>query len=545
MRRALIWTLVGLLLVACRATPSTGPGLETLIRQSPTPLPSPSSPNPTPRSQDIHFAEGADRWYPGDPDRLRASVEAFLEQAHVQSFGGQLLAVVVPHAGYVYAGTVAGYAFRALREAGCAEHTIAVIGDTHTGNGSAEIAVWAAGAFETPLGHLPVDELVAQALLAADSRVQFDHEAFRSEHPIENQLPFIQIACPGARIVPIVVREPSLENAKALADALVRALSSQPALLVASTDLSHYHPYTEAQQIDQIALQAIISLDPQVVLDSPRRCAELGLGGEPLTMCSPGTVMTTLFAVRQMGADQATILHYATSGDVPLGDRTQVVGYGAVAFWRSHGRETPTLNPVLSFSSLPPNHTLPLYSAQQKELLTLARQTVAHFLVSQAFPSFETSDPALLQPLGAYVTYHAIDHATGQRTLRGCLGRLEADRPVYLNVQYAAVAAALADPRFPPVTLSELDELTLEITLLEPMHPVSSPDQLQIGREGVLMQIGKNQRALFLPQVPLQEGWDLSTTLMNLCRKAGLSDDCWQRPDARFYGFEGQWFGEE
>ncbi len=542
MRRMLIWTLVGLLLAACRATPSTRPGTETAVQQ-PTSLPSPSAPRLTPQSQDIHLAEGADRWYPGDPDQLGSAVQAYLDQAQVQPIPGKVLGVVVPHAGYVYSGPVAGYAFRALRDTGCADHTIVVIGDTHTGNGSAEVAIWATGAFETPLGRLSVDEPVAQSILTADSRFQFDREAFRSEHPIENQLPFLQIACPGARIVPIVLRDPSLENARALAEALVRALGSRQALLVASTDLSHYHPYAEAQEIDRVALQAITSLDPQAVADSPRRCAELGLGGgQPLTMCSPGAVMTALFAVRQMGADQATVLRYATSGDVPLGDRNQVVGYGAVAFWRSNGHETPTSN---SFPSPLPDNALPLSPAQQKELLALARQTAAHFLATQTFPPFETSDPALLQPLGAYVTYHAIDRTTGQRTLRGCLGRLEADRPVYLNVQYAAVAAALADPRFPPVTLSELDELTIEITLLQPMHPVSSPEQLRIGQEGVLMRIGQNQGALFLPQVPLQEGWDLSATLLNLCRKAGLPDDCWQRPDARFYGFEGQWFGEE
>ena len=143
-----------------------------------------------------------------------------------------------------------------------------------------------------------------------------------------------------------------------------------------------------------------------------------------------------------------------------------------------------------------------------------------------------------MQPMGAYVTYER------DGALRGCLGRLEGDRPAYLNVQYAALAAALADPRFPAITVEELDELTLEITLLYPMRQVDSPDEIQIGRDGVLMRAGENEGALFLPQVPLDQGWDLNDTLVELCRKAGLPDDAWRSPDTRFYVFAGQWFGE-
>ena len=184
-------------------------------------------------------------------------------------------------------------------------------------------------------------------------------------------------------------------------------------------------------------------------------------------------------------------------------------------------------------------------SAVQPETLALADGIAvnalvpAQFLAFETFPTFQTGDPALLQPLGAYVTYEK------DGTLRGCLGRLEGDRPAYLNVQYAAVAAALADPRFPPVTPEELETLSIQITLLDPMRQVESPDEIGIGRDGVLMRVGEKDGALFLPQVPPDQGWDLQATLLNLCRKADLPDDCWGRSDARFYVFGGQWFGEE
>jgi AmmeMemoRadiSam system protein B/AmmeMemoRadiSam system protein A len=479
---------------------------------------------------------------------LQAAVDTYVRQPEVEPIPGRLLAVIVPHAGYIYSGAVAGYSFRVMQEAGCAHHVIAVIGDTHTGNGSAEIAIWAEGAFETPLATISVDETVAQALVAADGAasagIEFDRQAFANEHPVENQLPFIQAVCPGARIVPVVIRQPSLQNAHVLADALVAALGDRPALIVASTDLSHYHPFDEAREMDAVALQAIASMDPQAVADSPQRCAEMGLGGgDPLTMCSPGAVMTALIAAQQMGADRATVLHYANSGDVPIGERDQVVGYGAIALWQSEdGAGVPaaqfTMPGTQSTAGTKPAEPPSLSSEAQEELLVLARQTVAQFLTTETFPVIHSDDPALLQPMGVYVTYEK------QGELRGCVGRIEADRPAFLNVQYASVAAALADSRFPPITPAELEDLTIEITLLGPVRQVEDPEQIQIGRHGVLIRLGADDGALYLPQVPLEQGWGLQATLLNLCRKAGLPDDAWQRDDARIYVFTGQWFSE-
>jgi AmmeMemoRadiSam system protein B/AmmeMemoRadiSam system protein A len=505
-----------------------------------TPPAQTSGPTPT-GMEDVHHAEGADKWYPADPSKLRAAVDAYVNGAAPEAIPGRLLAVIVPHAGYVYSGGVAGYAYQALQTAGCAGRTIAVIGDTHSGNGSGPIAVWATGAFETPLGSVEVDQDVARALLAADSRIQFSRTAFEAEHPVENQLPFIQVVCPGARIVPIVIRQPTLENAQALADALIKSFGDQPGMIVASTDLSHYHPYEEARQIDQVALQAIASLDPQAVVDSPRRCTELGITNEPLTMCSQGAVMTAMIAARQMGANRATVLYHATSGDVPVGDRGQVVGYGAVALWQG---ETGA-NPGTSFElpALPANPAEPLtVSLQgQEELLSLARRTALQYLASETFPAFQTDDPEMFQQLGAFVTYTYKENGE----LRGCIGHLGTDRPLYLNVQYAAVAAALGDPRFPPVTAEELDKLELEITVLHPEQEIESPDEIQIGRHGVVLRVGSDQGAVYLPQVPPEQGWDVNATLANLCRKAGLSDDnCWQSADAHLYVFTGQWFAE-
>jgi AmmeMemoRadiSam system protein B/AmmeMemoRadiSam system protein A len=427
-----------------------------------------------------------------------------------------------------------------MRDDDCSGRVIVVIGDSHTGHGSAEIAVWAAGEFATPLGALPVDQPLAEAVENSDERIEFDRKAFGAEHPVENQLPFIQTFCPGARIVPVVIRQASLENAEMLAAALVSALEGESALIVASTDLSHYHSYDEARRMDEIALQSIVSLDPKAVADSSRRCEEAGLGGgDPLTMCSQGAVMTTLFAAQRMGANRATVLAYANSGDVPLGAREQVVGYGAVALWQDANAVDGPGSFEQSPLPVPLDEPLTIGPDAQAQLLNLARNSAARFIETESFPAFHTSDLALLQPLGAYVTFELGD------ALRGCLGRLESDLPLYLNVQYAAAAAALGDTRFPAVTAEELDSLSIEVTVVHPMHQVESTEDIQIGRDGILMRVGEQDRALFLPQVPVEQGWDLDETLVQLCLKAGLPEDAWQRPDVRFSVFPGQWFGED
>jgi AmmeMemoRadiSam system protein A len=214
-----------------------------------------------------------------------------------------------------------------------------------------------------------------------------------------------------------------------------------------------------------------------------------------------------------------------------------------VALWKAQDGAgipaSPLPAPVIqSIAESGPAEPLALSPEAQEELLVLARQTATQYLTTETFPTFHTDDPALLQPLGAYVTYEK------QGALRGCVGRIEADRPAFLNVQYAAVAAALADSRFPAIAPEELEELEIEITLLEPLRQVESPDEIQIGRDGVLMRVGADKGALYLPQVPPEQGWDLQATLLSLCRKAGLPEDAWQRDDARFYAFTGQWFAE-
>ncbi len=538
MRASLVIGLVMILLLVACGAPSATPGPPATSSTSPTtgaPPESTASPTATLSPKDIHPCQGAGMWFPGDPEKLAAMVDSYLAEAEkdAEKIEGEPIALIVPHAGYIYSGWVAAYAYKQIE--GLDYETVVVIGDTHTGRGSAPVAVWARGAYETPLGAVPVDEEVAAVLLAADSRILFDRAGHESEHPVENQIPFLQrVLGSDFKVVPIVLHDDSLETAEVLGRALVEALADRKALIVASTDLAHWPAYDDARASDAAMLAAIETMDPQVLLDTDREWMGKGIPDLATTMCSKGSVLTTMLAAPQLGANQATVLKYANSGDVPIGERDRVVGYGAVVFWRGEGNPTGFVMPT------PPEsvEAVPLGTEDKKELLSIARQTITHFLETGAFPHLTVTQPGLLQERGAFVTLKK------HGELRGCIGHLIGDRPLYLVVQNVAVSAAVSDRRFPPVTEDELSDIEIEISVLSPLEQVESVDQIQVGRHGVIIRRGLKQ-AVYLPQVAPEQGWSREEMLENLCLKAGLSKDAWKKEGTRFYVFTAEVFAEE
>jgi AmmeMemoRadiSam system protein B/AmmeMemoRadiSam system protein A len=540
-KASFVASLVVILLLAACGAPSATP--------VPMPSVSPSAPEPTmlpaatPLPEDIHACQGGGMWFPGDPEQLATMVDSYLADAKedTEKIEGEPIALIVPHAGYIYSGWVAAYAYRQI--GGLEYDTVVVIGNTHAGGGTVPIAIWARGAYETPLGAVPVDEEVAAALLAADSRILFDRAGHESEHPVENQIPFLQRVISGDfKVVPIVLHDDSLEVAELLSQALVEALAGRKALIVASTDLAHWPAYDDARASDAAMLAAVETLDPQVLLDTDREWMGKGIPNLATTMCSKGSVLTAMLAAPQLGANQVTVLKYANSGDVPIGDRSQVVGYGAVMFWRGESNRSAerSRSPTSVVMPTPPSSVtdaLPLNAGDKEELLTIARQTIAHFLETGGFPHILVTRPALFQERGAFVTLKK------HGELRGCIGHLIGDRPLYLVVQNVAVSAAVADQRFPPVTEEELSGLEIEISVLSPLKQVESVDQIQVGLHGVIIRRGLNQ-AVYLPQVAPEQGWGREEMLQNLCLKAGLSKDEWKKEGTLFYVFTAEVFGE-
>lgn len=172
----------------------------------------------------------------------------------------------------------------------------------------------------------------------------------------------------------------------------------------------------------------------------------------------------------------------------------------------------------------------PLLNESQKYLLSLARQSIALTFEGKDFPRTPPQDPALQQACGAFVTLRSMDR------LRGCIGRMESDRPLWETVATMARAAAFEDPRFAPVTEQELGALTLEISVLTPFEPLDDPEALEVGKHGLLIEKGV-YRGVLLPQVAVEQGWNAKEFLANVCIKASLPMDAWEDPDTRLFVF--------
>jgi len=268
----------------------------------------------------------AGQWYPDDPQRLATSIDRYLAAANLPELNGEVIAVMAPHAGHRYSGPVAGYAFAALR--GLAPELVAVVSPMHHLS-PYPLLTTAHQAYATPLGVLPVDR---EALSELDHALQdrLGHGLVPverdPEHSLEIELPFLQRAFTEEfKILPIMVRDPSVLVSKGLGSGLAQVLQKHNALMVASTDLSHFYPQPVAYKFDQEMLRRVESFDPEGVL----RAEDEGVG----FACGRGALAAVMWAARELGATTAQVLHYATSGDV-TGDFAQVVGYAAAVFLR-------------------------------------------------------------------------------------------------------------------------------------------------------------------------------------------------------------------
>lgn len=278
---------------------------------------------------DIRPSPLAGQWYPDDPQRLAGAVDEYLDAARLPDLPGEVVAVVAPHAGHLYSGPVAGYAFAAVR--GQAPDLVAVVSPMHY-DLPHRLITTAHTAYATPLGSVPV---AAQAVQALDAELQvrlgfgLTHVRRDSEHSLEIELPFLQRALSASfELLPVMVRDQTPRVARALGLALAAVLSGRKALLVASTDLSHFYPQPVARRLDSAVLEQVAAFDPEGIF----RVEAQGKG----FACGHAALAAVLWAARALGADRAQVLHYATSGDV-TGDFDRVVGYGAAAVIRLAG----------------------------------------------------------------------------------------------------------------------------------------------------------------------------------------------------------------
>ncbi len=478
----------------------------------------------------VRPAAVAGSFYPADKSALEIAVKDYLAAAR-SGDGSPPVALAAPHAGYVFAGQIIADAWN--QAAGGDYDLIVILGTDHTQPPFDGVSVYDGSAYATPLGEASLDRGVIEALFRADPRFVFKPAVHEREHSVEVQVPFAQHLFPGVKLVCAVVGRADPGLCADLGHVLARVVQGRRVLLVASSDLSHYPDHATAIEVDRGTLTALASLDPRHFLEVTRK-QEQRHPDLATCACGKAPLMMMMTAAGDLGAHAATVVSYANSGDTSLGDSERCVGYGAVRIDR--GDSAPNLKGLSAVRATPGGEGT-LGKQAQTWLLDFARRTLEQYLASGTAPLARDYPPELGRLQGAFVTLNTRDHR-----LRGCIGHLQADTPLAVTIGNMAIQAAVHDRRFEPLDLRSLGSVTIEISVLSVPQPVSGPDKIVLGRDGVIL--SKNGRqAVYLPQVATEQGWDLDQTLNSLSRKAGLPGDAW-RHGAGFQTFRAQVFAE-
>jgi len=441
----------------------------------------------------------AGSFYPADRKELKDMVDGFLAKAEAGPDAGKLIALIAPHAGYQYSGAVAAHSYGRLR--GKDIRTVVIIGPSHhaTFRGA---SVYTKGSFRTPLGDIRINEKIASSLLDEKADVRFSPAVYEKEHSIEVQLPFLQEVLKDFTIVPVLIGSPTRETFDHLTKKLVGILAyDEHALIIASTDLSHYHDYETAVNMDRKMTAAVERMDISEI--------EKYLGTGEAEMCGGFPVIFTVAVARGLGATNGTLFRYANSGDVTP-DRARVVGYSAMGLYKDR------------------------LTVQEREfLLSLAKRTITEHVTTGKAPEIGTPEAGRLGPrLSANSATFVTINRKGM--LRGCIGNMQPVMPLYKSVISNAVSASSRDPRFSPMKKEELQDMDVEISVLSPFEILKNTKEIEIGKHGLYL-VTEKASSVFLPQVPVEFGWDLNTYLEQLSLKAGLPKDAWKT--AQLYTF--------
>jgi len=451
-------------------------------------------------SQGIRKAVWAGQFYEKRAAILAQQIDQFLENAKkISSPGEEILALISPHAGYVYSGQVAAHAYRQIQ--GKDYDSVIIIAPSHR-YGFEGCSIYSEGGYETPLGTAEIDKSLASEISKA-SGFKYISKAHQSEHSVEVQVPFIQKTLPQAKIVPIVMGYPTKKTITRLADALIKVLPGKKVMIIVSTDMSHFFPKKKANDTDSKTISLIKSFKTSTLLRKLERRENI--------MCGGGPVVSSLLYAQERGEAKVEIHHYADSSQ--LGGESQVVGYLAAALY-----------------SKIPNPQFSLSPEEKTELLQLARSAINQIIREKKIIDYNTENQNFLTKKGAFVTLKK------KGFLRGCIGFIEPIMPLYQTVIQTSIYAACTDQRFPPVSVEELDELEIEISVLSPLKRIRDPSLIKVGKHGLVISKG-DKKGLLLPQVPLENKWSRETFLQQACLKAGLPPNTW-KSEADIYIFE-------
>lgn len=454
-------------------------------------------------------------FYPSHEGMLRKMVGGFIRKASIESSSGKVVGLIVPHAGYVYSGKIAGIGYKQIK--GQQYDTVILIGPTHK-SGFSGFSVGNFDAYSTLLGKLQVDRKLAKRLIKKYKSVKFLPSVHKKEHSLEVQLPFLQMVLKEFKILPIVVGRYNLGNCEKLAQILYQISKNKKVFFVISTDFSHYHSYKKAKKIDKRTIEGIKTGNPKKFYK--------GVQKGKYELCGSGPVTIFLYLSKKINNCELKFLSYSNSGEVPMGNKSKVVGYSSFALLKEKNKQKTNLQ----------NQSYEKLTKKEKEkVLEIAQKTLRSYVNKQKIPKFDinySKYPHLREKRGVFVTLYKNDR------LRGCIGRHRSSTPLSELVPQMVVASAFKDRRFPEVKKSELKDIKLEISVyLTDLIKINDIKKYKVGKHGIILRKGFNG-ATFLPKVPIEQGWNKETTLRQLCRKAGLSSICWKQ--ASFYIYSTQ-----
>ncbi len=472
----------------------------------------------------------AGAFYPDNKRVLAGAISEFMAAAK-PDLDYVPRALILPHAGYSYSGPTAAYGYKLLAGARDRIRRVILLAPSHYAGFMG--AILNARNYESPLGTCVLDAEAAARLGESGFSWASDKTAESREHADEVHVPFLKAALPDAKIVPVLVGDLDA----GILDGLARALSSvvdDSTVLIVSSDFTHYgprfgyapnvggDPEAGIEKLDRGAMDFIVAGDLNGFAAYVERTGA--------TICGRNAIYLLLKLFKSNGwVPRGRVLHYTTSGAM-TGDFENSVSYAAIALGK--------LGEPAGGAGLPP-----LSKAEEATLLKLARHVLDRFVregiadfPDSSLKQFELTD-RLKRESGVFVTL------TEQGRLRGCIGSIRSQKPLYRGVIESAMNAAARDPRFNPVEPGELKEIEIEISVMSPMAKVGDISEIEVGRDG-LMLINGPYSGVFLPQVPVEWKWDRTMYLEKLGEKAGLSRETYKHKDTELFRFTAQVFEE-
>jgi MEMO1 family protein len=464
----------------------------------------------------------AGRFYPADKEILTKELDELFAACTLTEGNQRVRAIIAPHAGYIYSGKIAASAYSTI-PANAKYKNIFVIGSSHVMSFEGA-SVYNSGDYITPIGKVPVNREIASAIINRNKVFNFTEKAHDQEHSIEVQLPFIQSHFKDLiPIIPIIIGTNNLEILKNIAEEL-RPWFNDDNLFVISSDFSHYPPYKEAIEIDNLTARSIITGKPKVFLSTLQSNGTTETKGLLTSMCGWTSGLVLLYLSEGNKKLEYKLIDYCNSGDYKESGKDQVVGYNAIVLFDklTKKEDTPEEKQELEFSA-----------DEKKQLFSIARNAILERLKGTKLPEPDAKDiPEKLKlQMGVFVTLKI----NGE--LRGCIGRFISSDPLYELTKASARSSAFEDPRFGPLSLEEYNKVEVEITVLGPLKKIENINEIVLGKHGIY--IKKDLRAgTMLPQVATENHWSREEFLGYTSRdKAGIGWDGWK--NAEIYIYEG------